>query len=264
MSTFEREVKVLNINVKSTINKLNKLNFEYVGTKNQCIYTYDIMSVYHRFLEIKELLKSKSILIVKTNKKKLMVLLDEFMDLIDDNDLKKIYKEMNIKSFNDFNSIDGKEILKKLNLSNTFKTLIKKEKINPNKWIRLRSSNEKQELTLKHVYEKNNDSIQKVKEVELNVSSIDEMNLFLENIGIVRRNYQEKKRTSYKYKDASIEIDEWPLLEAYMEIECDSNKTIKEILDLLDLNDHEIVSLNTQELYKRKGINILEMDELKF
>ena len=113
MSTFEREVKVLNINVKSTINKLNKLNFEYVGTKNQCIYTYDIMSIYHRFLEIKELLKSKSILIVKTNKKKLMVLLDEFMDLIDDNDLKKIYKEMNIKSFNDFNSIDGKEILKK-------------------------------------------------------------------------------------------------------------------------------------------------------
>ena len=117
---------------------------------------------------------------------------------------------------------------------------------------------------MKHVYEKNNDSIQKVKEVELNVSSIDEMNLFLENIGIVRRNYQEKKRTSYKYKDASIEIDEWPLLEAYMEIECDSNETIKEILDLLDLNDHEIVSLNTQELYKRKGINILEMDELKF
>jgi sulfur carrier protein ThiS len=49
-----------------------------------------------------------------------------------------------------------------------------------------------------------------------------------------------------------------------MEIECDNEKTIKEILDMLSLNNHEIVSVNTEELYRRKNINILEMDELKF
>ena len=53
-------------------------------------------------------------------------------------------------------------------------------------------------------------------------------------------------------------------LEPYMEIECDNSNTIQELINILELNNYEIVSLNTQELYRRKGINILEMDELKF
>ena len=171
---------------------------------------------------------------------------------------------MCINSFNDLFILERKNILKKLNSSQTFKKNIKNMSINPNKWIRLRQSNDKIELTLKHIYEKNNDKIQKVKEIELNVSSLNEMNNLLEASGIVKRNYQEKIRTSYKYKDASVEIDEWPLLDTYIEVECNDSDTINEIINLLELNDHEIVSLNTQELYRRKNINILEKDELKF
>ena len=111
---------------------------------------------------------------------------------------------------------------------------------------------------------KNNLKVQKVKEIELNVSSLKDMNEFLESIGIVKRNYQEKIRTSYRYKDADIEIDQWPHLETYLEIECANSDTIDELLDMLELRDYEIVSLNTQELYRRKNINILEIDELKF
>ena len=74
----------------------------------------------------------------------------------------------------------------------------------------------------------------------------------------------EKVRHRYAYKDASIEIDEWPMLKPYMEIECDNIETIQEIVKLLDLTDKEIVSLNTEQLYKRKNIDVLAISELKF
>ena len=136
--------------------------------------------------------------------------------------------------------------------------------INPNKWIRLRKSNEKVELTVKHIFEKSSKKIQKVREIEINVSDLDETNKLLESIGIVRRNYQEKVRYSYKYKTAEIEIDLWPMLEAYMEIECDDEDIIEEIIKKLEFDSKEIVSLNTEQLYKRKNINILEISDLKF
>ena len=136
--------------------------------------------------------------------------------------------------------------------------------INPNKWIRLRKSNEKIELTIKHVLNKKNNKYQNVLETEITVSSFEEANNLLENMGIYKRNYQEKIRYSYVYKDAQIEIDIWPLLEPYLEIECDNENTIKELLEKLNLKEKEIVSINTESLYKRKNIDILKMSTLKF
>ena len=63
---------------------------------------------------------------------------------------------------------------------------------------------------------------------------------------------------------AEIEIDVWPLLDPYMEIECDDEKVINEIIKELNFEDKEIVSINTEELYRRKNIDILKMANLKF
>lgn len=49
-----------------------------------------------------------------------------------------------------------------------------------------------------------------------------------------------------------------------MEIECDDEVLIKRIIDLLDLGDKRIVSINTSQLYMEKGIDIQKMSELKF
>ncbi|MEG0799554.1 MAG: adenylate cyclase, partial [Bacilli bacterium] len=101
-------------------------------------------------------------------------------------------------------------------------------------------------------------------ETEIEVSSLDETNCLLENIGIVRRSYQEKIRYSYEYKNAEIEIDIWPKLQPYMEIECDDEMVIEEIIDKLDLKNNEVVSLNTEQLYRKIGIDVHSMSELKF
>ena len=263
MSKIEKEYKVLDIDEKLVKKKLKELGAEYKGEKKQKIYVYDIPTIYHRYLEIKELLKSSNKLLINTNLKKLEILLIEYIDIARTEDISKIEKKYQLENLLDILKLDIKNIRKILN-DKDLKTSIKNMEINPNKWIRLRQSNKKTELTCKHIIEKVNKNYQNVHEVEFEVSNFEEANLFLESIGICRRSYQEKIRSSYIYKDAEIEIDKWPMLETYLEIESDNDKTIKEIIDKLNLNDKRIVSLNTEQLYKEKGIDIYSISELKF
>lgn len=83
-------------------------------------------------------------------------------------------------------------------------------------------------------------------------------------MGIFKRNFQEKTRYSYEYKNACIEIDLWPMLEPYIEIECDDVDLISNIVEKLRFSDSEIVSLNTEELYKRIGVDVLSINTLSF
>lgn len=262
MAKYEKEIKILDIDIDDVKSKLEAINATFKGVKNQKLYTYDIPTIYYRYLECIQLLKSEKELVRQSAIKKLEVLFDEFCDLVDDKKISKICKEFHINNLYELLTKDDLVIL--LENNKHLNKIISEVMINPNKWVRLRQTNDEIELTLKQVYEKNDDTIQKVKEIEISVNDFEETNLMLQNIGIVRRNYQEKVRHSYTYKDASIEIDEWPMLKPYMEIECDNPETIQEIVKLLDLTDKEIVSLNTEQLYKRKNIDVLAISELKF
>ena len=263
MAKLEKEIKVLDIDLESMKQKLENIGADYKGQKEQKIYVYDIPTLYYRYLEIRELLKSKSGVIRNANLKKLKVLFIEYQDLISEDELNHLKESFDLNCLDDILEKDIKEIIKFLENSDVEKSF-KKFMINENKWLRLRQSNDKVILTSKHILEKNNSDIQKVIETEIEVSSLEETNLLLESLGFARRSYQEKIRYSYTYKSAEIELDIWPLLKPYMEIECDDEKVIKEILALLDLNDKEIVSLNTEQLYKRINIDVHSMSELKF
>ena len=263
MAKFEKEIKILNIDVKEIQKKLESIKATFKGEKNQKIFTYDVPTLYYRFLEIKELLNSDNELLFNTNLIKLQTLCLELQDLVSDDDLNNILKQYNLKSLENIVELPKNEIIN-LVQSKELENLFKDQLINPNKWVRLRKSNDKVELTVKHVFEKEHSNIQSVLETEINTNSLEETNLLLEGIGLARRNYQEKNRISYTYKTAEIEIDIWPLLDPYMEIECDDENVTSELIELLNLKDYEIVSLNTSELYRRKGIDIQNMSELKF
>ena len=194
---------------------------------------------------------------------KLEVLMREFKDLINDKDLDYLNKKYNLNFLEDILKKSKEEINEFLK-DEKVETLFSQLKINPNKWIRLRQSNNKSVLTSKHILEKDTSNFQSVLETEFEVSSLEEANLFLESIGVARRSYQEKIRYSYKYKNAEIEIDIWPLIKPYMEIECDDENLINEIIEKLELKNNEIVSLNTEQLYKKIGIDVHSMSELKF
>lgn len=75
----------------------------------------------------------------------------------------------------------------------------------------------------------------KVLKVEIKVSSFDKTNIFLESIGLAKRSCQEKIRYSYEYKGAMLEIDIWPMLKPYLEIETDNYKLIEDIIEDLKM-----------------------------
>lgn len=260
---YEKEVKVLDIDVESTMSGLQLMGATFVGKKDQRIYVYDIPTLYYRYIEICELLHSTNKLMVVTNIGKLKVLLEEFADLVPDDELTHLTQRLGVTDIRDIPNLPVSEILEKIQ-SDAFLKMMSNYKVNPNKWIRLRKSNDKVELTTKHVFDKEEMAVQAVKEREVNTSSFEETNSILESIGIVRRSYQEKIRYSYELDGAEIEIDLWPMLKPYMEIECDDVQVIERIISGLGFENKEIVSTNTQQLYKKIGIDLQETPELKF
>lgn len=262
---YEKEIKILDINVNLTRERLEKIGANFKGRKNQYLYTYDVPTLCHRYCEIRDLMNISDELIYKTCLKKLQELLFEAENLLEQEILKNLLYDYNIKKLTDIVFLNKKDILKFINDEKVFSEL-KKYGINPNKWIRLRKSNEKVELTVKHILKGSfeNGVFQKVIEREVTTSSFEKTNELLESLGLAKRNYQEKIRYSYEYKTAKIEIDIWPLIEPYVEIECENTTIISEIITKLNLSDHEILSCNTEKIYLRKGIDIMKIPELRF
>lgn len=263
MNKIEKEIKVLDINKKEIINKLNSLGAKYVEETTQKIYVYDIPSIYSRFLEIKQLILNIDNIMKEVSKEKFILLANEVFDLFSnqqEEEFLKILKITDVSKLENIEISNLKKILQNKKLDNLLSDFL----INENKWIRLRQTNDKTTLTIKHIINKKNNNFQYVKECEIKVNDLLEANELLNQLAIFSRNYQEKIRTSYTYKDAEIEIDEWPDLKPYLEIECDNEKTIKEIISNLDLGKNKIVSVNTNELYKEIGIDILKVKNLSF
>ena len=131
-----------------------------------------------------------------------------------------------------------------------------------NEWIRLRDNGKEITLTYKNI-EKN--SIDGTKELEIEVSNFHETNQLLKILGYNPKAYQENKRIRYILNGTEIDIDSWPLIPAYMEIEGKSIEKVKEIERLLEVDEKQITVLNCQDIYlKIYGININEIKELKF
>ena len=106
--------------------------------------------------------------------------------------------------------------------------------------------------------------MQPVMETEIEIPSIESGNAILEQLGFSFRNYQEKKRTRYILDNAEIDIDSWPLIPPYLEIEGESDEQIESLIKKLGLSDKEIVSCNTAEVYEKYGLDIYQYRQLKF
>ncbi|MFZ2969900.1 MAG: hypothetical protein WA063_02015 [Minisyncoccia bacterium] len=253
----------MDIEISDAEDRLKKIGAMFKGRKNQKIYVYDIPTIYYRFCEIRELLLSENKLVIDANIRRFKKLMLEIEDLLSENDWCIILNALKINDI-DFLMSDYKAGWLNNIKSEEIDTILKKFKINHNKWIRLRESDGKTELTVKHVFEKSNSALQKVQEAETKVFSFEGTNDILEEIGLASRSYQEKIRISYEYGKANIEIDIWPMLKPYIEIESEDEKLIDNLINILNYQNNEIVSMNTEQLYKRIGIDIHKISQLKF
>lgn len=129
-------------------------------------------------------------------------------------------------------------------------------------WLRLRTDGNITTLTYKNIVK---DTIDGTKELEIEVSDFEKTNELLEIMGYVSKGYQENKRIKFELNNVEIDIDTWPMIPTYMELEGKNEEDILDVIKLLNLDKEKITALNCEDIYKKiYKINIDNIKELKF
>ena len=262
MNYQELEIKILNIDKEQIKKKLLEIGAEFKQSRIQKIYTYDC---YSPILMYKLALGDYKITNSKNSLQKIINIIsyikptfnqeekEYFKELFGYAEIDK-YIEENINNI-DISKLEDRKMLKIIeDTGNRFF-----------KWIRLRQDGEKVEITIKYIYSnKANYQIDDVKEVEINTDNFEVANKLIEEMGYYRKKLAEKKRDSYSYQSMDIEIDEWPLLEPYIEIEGNNIDKIYELANLLGYSKEQTRVMNTEDVYLEKGIDISKYEEMTF
>lgn len=122
----------------------------------------------------------------------------------------------------------------------------------PHKWIRLRTNGEKTTLTIKDLQKQ---SIDGMKEIEIGVSDFYKTNELLENLGYKHKGFQQNKRIQYILDDIEIDLDTWPSIPEYMEIEGECEESVRIMLEKLGIPEEKVTVDDVDSIYKHYGIN---------
>lgn len=98
-------------------------------------------------------------------------------------------------------------------------------------WIRVRDEGEQVTMSIKSVVQ--NETMDGQKELCLVVDSFGKAEEFLQELGCVKKAYQESKREIWSIEGVEICIDEWPWLEPFVEIEGKSEEDVKRVSEQL-------------------------------
>ena len=167
----------------------------------------------------------------------------------------EIDKESIVKKLEDLGAIKGGEYNQK-------RYVYDLKPVQKDKWIRLRTNGIETTLTYKDI---ESNTIDGTKEVEIKVDSFEVANEFLNKIGFVARSYQENKRIQYTLDNVEIDIDTWPMIPTYLEIEGNSEEEVNNMVKKLGLSNLKITALNCDDIYRKiYNIDISKIKELKF
>ncbi len=119
-------------------------------------------------------------------------------------------------------------------------------------FLRVRSyGNEKIEITCKWNKKIIGKTVQ-CDEVDLLVDSHDKSKALFEAIGLENYAHQEKKRTSWKLGNARFDLDTYPKMLPFLEIEAESEKDIDEVIKKLNLENNETWNDGEKSLIEKK------------
>lgn len=131
-----------------------------------------------------------------------------------------------------------------------------------NQWIRLRTNGKETTLTYKNIEQ---DTIDGTKELEIVVDDFEKTNEMLEVLGYKNKGYQENKRIRYILDGVEVDLDSWPKIPTYMEIEGKDEKEVNKTIKLLDIPEDKVTALNCEDIYKQiYGINLETIKNLTF
>lgn len=98
-------------------------------------------------------------------------------------------------------------------------------------WVRVRDEGDKITMAYKSIPP--DAEIDEQKEVEFEISNMDAATEFMNVLGARMTNYSETLRERWSFDSVEIDIDTWPHLEPYVEIEGESDAKVKEVANKL-------------------------------
>ena len=130
---------------------------------------------------------------------------------------------------------------------------------NSHAWVRLRTDGRETTLAYKQrLGVQSHDasvSDEGMKEIEVKVDSYEKTFELFKSIGLVTKREEKRSRTRYKKNDVVYDIDFWPFIPPYVEIESTSlEKALEAGRELgFDTKDHLVCS--AAQIYRRYGMN---------
>ncbi len=100
-------------------------------------------------------------------------------------------------------------------------------------------------------------------ELEIEVDDFEKCHLILKELGYEAKGYQENRRCQYLLDDVEIDIDSWPLIPTYLEIEGPSEEVVYQTLEKLGFDKGDIVTKNVQKIYSDYGYDLEKIPDLK-
>lgn len=128
--------------------------------------------------------------------------------------------------------------------------------------MRLRKTSKGTFLTFKH---DEDGSVAGMKELEITVSDMAKAKMILEEIGLVAYREQEKQRHKFKFGEVIVDIDQWPKIPAYVEIEGPSEEAIKAAAEKLGFEwGKAVFGISGVVIEKYYGIPVYQLRKFKF
>ena len=128
------------------------------------------------------------------------------------------------------------------------------------KWIRLRTNGIKSTLTIKNLVSSKIDGTQ---ELEIEIDNFERCNLILKELGYEAKGYQENRRCQYALNGVEIDIDSWPLIPTYLEIEGPSEEAVYNTLNALGFTKDAATTRDVEGIYLDYGHNLNDIYDLK-
>ena len=129
------------------------------------------------------------------------------------------------------------------------------------KWIRLRDTGTETTLCVKEIRD---DGLDGTLEVETAVGDFAAANELLGMLGLKPKSCQENRRTSFAIGTVQFELDEWPWIPPYLEIEGQSKDDVLRVAKLLGYAEEQLTGENTIKVYARHGIDLPGIPDLRF
>jgi|SRR3989344_1938362 len=137
-----------------------------------------------------------------------------------------------------------------------------------NSWIRLRTDGKETTLTYKErIGVKANDGSAQddgMKEIEVGVESYEKTFELLKAVGLVVKREERNKRIRYTKRDVVFDIDFWPMIPPYLEIESTSLQKAEEAGRELGFDPKDSFVFSAKQAYGKYGINKDEYSLISF